>query len=132
MGINNPELHGSAIPIELALRYAQSETGDESDSVAEPPVPEEKPEFVKPAPPKLGTTSKKVSFKNLAHSVVRQISIQDIEKEQVELCPKVEGRIFQYDEQVCIQGLFRNRLFKGIQTTTTHIILFRIYLSPIS
>lgn len=99
MGINNPELHGSAIPIELALRYAQSETGDESDSVAEPPVPEEKPEFVKPAPPKLGTTSKKVSFKNLAHSFVRQISIQDIEKEQVELCPKVEGRIFQYDEQ---------------------------------
>ena len=59
-------------------------------------------EFVKPAVPKVGASEKKISFKNLAHSVVRQISIHEVEKEQVELCPKVEGRIFIFDDTVCI------------------------------
>ena len=68
-------------------------------------------EFVKPEVPTLVTSGRKFTFKTLAHSVVRQMSIHDIEKEQIDLCPKVEGRIFQYDEQVSI----------GITSTTGSI-----------
>ena len=48
------------------------------------------------------TSGKKFSFKTLAHAVVRQMSISEIEKEQKELCPKVEGRIFHFDDEVCM------------------------------
>ena len=48
------------------------------------------------------TSGKRFSFKTLAHAVVRQMSISEIEKEQKELCPKVEGRIFHFDDEVCM------------------------------
>ena len=65
------------------------------------------------------TSGKRFSFKTLAHAVVRQMSISEIEKEQKELCPKVEGRIFHFDDEVCmgiyqILPLFSNSLRKYI------------------
>ena len=105
-GINSPKLHGDTISAEKALHYAQSEPCDTTDSKSKLTTIElsQKPEFIKPDVPTLASSGGKLTFKNLAHSVVRQMSIHDIEKEQVELCPKVEGRIFQYDEQVGIDS----------------------------
>ena len=104
-GINSPKLHGDTIPAEIAIKYAQSEPCDMPDSKSEPILTDlshQKEEFVKPEIPTLVTSGRTFTFKTLAHSVIRQMSIHDIEKEQIDLCPKVEGRIFQYDEQVSI------------------------------
>lgn len=38
---------------------------------------------------------------HVPHPLVRQISVHDVENEISHLCPKVEGRIFQYDDEVC-------------------------------
>ena len=121
-GINSPKFHGSTIPADIAFQYAQSHDMPDSasipDSRSEPVLTDlpkkqeylKKQEFVKPEVPPLAASGRKHTFKNLAHSVVRQMSIHDIEKEQIDLCPKVEGRIFQYDEQVGIV-IIASRLF---------------------
>lgn len=35
------------------------------------------------------------------HQLVRQMSVHDVECQKSFLCPKVEGRIFHYDDEVC-------------------------------
>ena len=74
------------------------------------------------------TSGKRFSFKTLAHTVVRQMSISEIEKEQKELCPKVEGRIFHFDDEVCmgVNGilLLFSHALKG--TATLMISMFYI------
>lgn len=104
-GINSPRLQGDLISVEKSFQlFTKSQSEDVVDSAQKDTAPAlaNVVEFVRPAVPKLGGSEKKISFRNLAHSVVRQISIHEVEKEQVELCPKVEGRIFTYDDSVCI------------------------------
>lgn len=49
--------------------------------------------FVKPAP---------VKGKKYSHAYIRQMSIQNEEEEQTQLCPKAEGRIVQVDDKVMV------------------------------
>ena len=72
------------------------------------------------------TSGKRFSFKTLAHAVVRQMSISEIEKEQKELCPKVEGRIFHFDDEVC---MFVHQILLLLSPSLRKYILLKNYLT---